>query len=161
MLKKASRPRSSPHILNSVSITHLSASLATHNQTVKRKASFDLGKHNIFNPWYELLNLHPHPPSVPIYPPGSSSSGKSLRFIPQPYKLNKSQSKKPRRIRNPIIVTNLREIVTSSSEQDTLGRTLLETRDFMRSTRIHAVCPFSHAFCSPRNIRSRVRREGD
>ncbi|WVQ79549.1 hypothetical protein IAT38_001648 [Cryptococcus sp. DSM 104549] len=47
-------------------------------------------------------------------------------------------SHKPRSTRNLIVQNNIRTLILTASSPETLERTLLETRDFLKSSRIHA-----------------------
>ncbi|WWC95270.1 hypothetical protein V866_002129 [Kwoniella sp. B9012] len=47
-------------------------------------------------------------------------------------------SKQSLATRNPTVSQHVRTIVDTTSDQQALQRTLLETRDFLRSSRIHA-----------------------
>nr|KIR85659.1 hypothetical protein I308_03766 [Cryptococcus tetragattii IND107] len=51
-------------------------------------------------------------------------------------------SHKSRTTRNPTVNTHIRTLIESSSNNlNSLSKILLETRDFLRATRIHAVQP--------------------
>ncbi|WWC65544.1 uncharacterized protein I303_108162 [Kwoniella dejecticola CBS 10117] len=47
-------------------------------------------------------------------------------------------SRSSRSTRSPVVSQHVRTLVASTSDKEILSRTLLETRDFLRSTRIHA-----------------------
>ena len=56
-----------------------------------------------------------------------------------------AQSKKPRAQRDSTIIAQFREIISASREAESLQRTLSETRDFLRSSRVHAVSGYGLA----------------
>ncbi|WRT69374.1 uncharacterized protein IL334_006358 [Kwoniella shivajii] len=73
-------------------------------------------------------------------------------------------SQKPRSVRNPTVLQHVRTIVDTSSDKQTLSRTLLETRDFLRSSRIHAELlkrynPI-HGMTEEERIKATARRVG-
>jgi hypothetical protein len=53
------------------------------------------------------------------------------------------QSRHPRSRRNLTVETGIRDMVNTSPSADSTRKLLMETRDFMRASRIHAVCPLS------------------
>jgi hypothetical protein len=87
---------------------------------------------------------------LPIAPARASSSCESCPRLPiwteSPQKPilaspadESVQSKKSRINRNPVVVQHVRQLVSSMPSQEQAARTLTETRDFLKSTRIYGV----------------------
>ncbi|WWC93133.1 uncharacterized protein L201_008100 [Kwoniella dendrophila CBS 6074] len=73
-------------------------------------------------------------------------------------------SKQTRLTRNPTVSQHIRTLVDTSKDKQTLSRTLLETRDFLRSSRIHAELlqrynPI-HGMSEEERIKATARRVG-
>ncbi|KAI9631696.1 uncharacterized protein MKK02DRAFT_30705 [Dioszegia hungarica] len=73
-------------------------------------------------------------------------------------------SKQPTIKRSPIVVSQVRQLVSSIQSEDQLSRTLMETRDFLRSSRIYGDLlkrynPL-HDMSDDERIRATARRVG-